>query len=261
MYKKAKKIVKTAAKKRYKTKTGGMRTKQLVKDVMYLKSVLNPEKKRFTNNSLADGGSLRVGQTNGLVDGVYTMTAHPIIPQGITSGTRNGASVKLHSSIWHLKLNGQTNQINAIRGIIEIWSITDQTYATNVDFLQAKYDLNPFIGAPGVRDTNSQYDPDFYTMGKCLARRRFTVRNDDVNGQNNSVDMMIPIKYNKGQGHHLRYAADSTTLTSGQLVMIIRCNRGNCSASTVSTMTGILETAVLTGIDLQYNVIHYYYDN
>ena len=255
------KRAKTFVRKRYRSKGGGMRVGKLAKDVMYLKSVLNPEKKRSLSNSLADGGSLVVGQVNGNVDGAFLMTAHPTISTGTGFTARNGASVKLHSSIWQFNFNQQSSATVPQRLCLEIWSITDQVYASNTTFFENKWDVNPFIGTPFVRDYNSQYDPDYYTMGKCIARRNITVKGDDLSGQKQQTVVKIPMKYNKGQGHHLRYQGSSDTLTAGQLIMVIRANRGNCSTVVTSAMTGILDTAPLTGVEIQYNVVHYFYDN
>lgn len=256
-----KKKIRKAIKKRYTTKTGGAKVRQMAKDVMYLKSVLNPEKKRQSQNSLADGGNLVVGQVLGNADGAFSMVALPTISTGTGIAARTGSSVKLHSSIWQFNFNQMSSGTNPIKLILEFWMITDKPYDTSSEFFLEKYDVNPFIGTPFVRDYNALYDPDNYMKGKCIAKRIITVPGDDLSGQSRQTNLLVPIKYNRGQGHHLRYAGSSDTLSAGQIILTIRANRGNASTAIVSTMTGIMDGAINTGINLQYNAIHYYYDN
>lgn len=255
------KRAKRAVKKRYTSKRGGVKVGKMAKDIMYLKSVLNPEKKRIGGNSLADGGALVVGQVNGNADGYFSMSGHPVMSQGTGVGERTGSSIKLHSSIWQFNFTQQTSASVPQKLILEIWQITDQAYSSASTFFTTKWDVNPFVGTPFVRDYNAQYDPDYYTMGKCIARRYITVKEDSVSGQKQQTCIKVPIKYNKGQGHHVRYVGDTNAVASGQLIMIIRSNRGNCSTATACTMTGVTDVSINTGTEIQYNVVHYYYDN
>ena len=243
-----------AVKKRYTNKRGGTRMGRLAKDVMYLKSVLNPEKKRF---QFYNPDNL-IGQVNGNTDGGFFTDVTPIPSQGITYDTRNGASIKLHSTMWHFQFTQQVGVVADIKLILEIFSIKGDPY-TGFTFRNERYLPNPFISGADIRDYNCQINADNFMKGKLVARRKITIRQDEVSSVKNLVDVKIPILYNKGQGHHIRFNKDTTTVESGQLCMVIRADRGNIGA--VSTLSGIPDVGLNTGVNMAFNCINYYYDN
>lgn len=247
---------KGAIKKRYTAKrggrkfTGGVRVQKMAKDIMYLKSVLNPEKKRYVVGAIDQ----LVGQVNGNSDGGYYADVTPTPAQGITAFTRNGASIKLHSSIWHFQFVQQVGVVAKIRGVIEVWAMDGDSY-TGFTFRDEHFDPNPFTG---VRDFNCQINPDNYMKGKCIARRNFSIASDQTSSEKLVTDMKIPIKYNKGQGKHIRFAGDGSTIQFGQLYLIIRTDRGNIGA--VSTL-GVPDVNINTGLNMSWNRVDYFYDN
>lgn len=253
---KALKYARKSLKKRYTAKpggrkyTGGMRVGKLAKDVMYLKSVLNPEKKRF----VAWEPNLLVGQVNGNDDGRFIRDCTPIIPQGVTADTRNGASVKLHSSMWHFQFAQQSNAICRIRGVLEIWEVKGDPY-TGTSFSDEKWVPNPFTT---VRDMNCQPDPDNFMKSRCIARRYFSTQTDSLGNEKLITDVKIPIKYNKGQGKHIRYEKNTNNVANGQMYLVIRLDRGNFGP--VSTLN-VPDVNTNTGLLFQYNRVDYYYDN
>lgn len=242
------------AKKRYTNKKGGMKYNKMAKDIMYLKSVLNPEKKRIINY-VAD--PVKIGQVNGNNDGGYVEDITPVISQGVTFGTRNGASVKLHSTIWNFQFKQQVGVVADIKLIIEIWAIEKEPYS-GFTFRNDHWDGNYFIAGADIRDYNCQVNPDNYNKGKCIARRKITIKEDSVGSQSNLTHLKIPIIYNKGQGRHIRYNKDTNTVEQGQMYLIIRADRGNIGA--VSTLT-VPDVSINTGVDMQYNRVDYFYDN
>lgn len=259
MYGKARKFVKRGAKalrKRYTAKpggrkaTGGVRVAKMAKDILYLKSVLNPEKKRYSTSVI----ETPVGQVNGNADGAHFSECTPYVSQGITASTRNGASIKLHSSVWHFQMTQQASATNRQKGIIEIWEMPGEPYG-GFTWFNEHFTPNPFTG---VRDYNCQIDPDNFMKGKCIARRRFQTPADQLNTEKGIVDVKLPIKYNKGQGKHIRYNGDNNTLAFGQMYLVVRMDRGNIGA--ISTLT-VPDVAVNTGITMSWNRIDYYYDN
>lgn len=264
IYKKAtalgRKAVK-AVKKRYQAKpggrksTGGVRVAKMARDIMYLKSVLNPEKKRFLINQQ----DLPLAQVNTNGDGGFFVDCTPIMGQGVTNSTRNGASIKLHSSMWHFQFTQATNTISRIRGCIEIFSIKGEPYApASFVFRDERYLVNNFTGGL-IRDINSQLDPDNYMKGKLVARRYFSLAPDQLTGAKSICDVKIPIKYNKGQGHHIRFEANSNTLQSGQLYCVIRVDRGNMATSPSSL--SVPDIGPETGLRFSYNRQDFFYDN
>lgn len=249
-----------ALKKRYGAKaggrkaTGGFRVAKLARDVMYLKSVLNPEKKRY----LALTQEALIGQVNGNTDGGYYADVTPTPIQGVAFDQRNGASIKLHSSMWHFQFVQQVGVICDIKLCIEIFRIEGEPY-TGFTFRNERYLNNFFITGADIRDYNTQINPDNFMKGKLVARRYIKLKEDATGSTKNILDLKIPILYNKGQGHHVRFNRDTQTVEHGQLVMVIRADRGNIGA--VSTLTGIPDVGLNTGVSMSYNRTDFYYDN
>jgi len=265
LYKKGRSMLRkvgAAAKKRYMAKpggrksTGGVRVAKMAKDIMYLKSVLNPEKKRY---DIAQATLLKIGQVNGNTDGGHFSDCTPIISQGITNSTRNGSSIKLHSSIWNFQFKQEVGTVADIKLIIEIFATGKEPYPpTTFTFRDERFTPNFFIAGADIRDYNAQINPDNFMKGVCVARRKITVKADQVSSVSNLCHVKIPIKYNKGQGRHIRYKANTDVLEYGQLYLCIRADRGNIGA--VSTLT-VPDVNINTGLDMQWNRTDYYYDN
>jgi len=251
-----------AIKKRYKAKsggrksTGGYRVAKMAKDIMYLKSVLNPEKKRIVDSI----DSTLVGQVNANTDGGYFEDITPIPSQGVTYDTRNGASIKLHSSMWHFQIFQAVGVIADIRMCVEMWAIKGEPY-TGFTWRNEHWLPNPFVSSSAnIYDFNALTNPDNYMKGRCIARRYITLKADQTSTVKNILDFKIPVKYNNGQGHHIRYNKDSTTVENGQLYLTIRADRGNISSTTPSTLS-VADVGVNTGVYMSYNVQHFFYDN
>jgi len=275
LYKKAKSGLRKAGaalKKRYMAKpggrksTGGVRVAKMAKDIMYLKSVLNPEKKRF---EVATGSVNPVGQVNGIVgsysDGRYFYDCTPNPAQGVTSTTRNGASIKLHSTMWHFQFVQEASAVSDIKLCVEVFQIKGEPYS-GFTFYNERYNVNPFIrdtvsGTTTIRDYNSQLNPDNYMKGKCIARRIVRIKADPTSAAKMITDLKLPIKYNGGQGHHVRYNKDTTDVESGQLYLVIRADRGNIGTTAIANLSGVPDVAPQTGISMLWNRVDYFYDN
>lgn len=252
-----------AIKKRYGAKaggrqhTGGVRVKKMARDISWLKSVLNPEKKRDTQI-----GAGSVAQVNINTDGRYFAEMTPIISQGVLTYQRNGAGIKLHSSVYHFQFTQQVHNINTLKLCLELFHITEEPYAPSTfTFFNERFNPNPFIGTgTECRDYNSQINPDNYMKGKCICRRWITVLADQTGSVKNITDVKLPIRYNKGQGMHIRYDKNTDTLQHGQIYLSIRADRGNMGASN-STLDGPPDLGLLTGLDFRFNRTDYFYDN
>lgn len=252
LYNKARKAVKKryVAKSGGRKSTGGIRVAKMAKDIMYLKSVLNPEKKRL---EVTETG-LTIGQVNGNGDGGFFADCTPIMGQGAGYAQRNGAGIKLHSTVWHFQFAQQASATSRVKGIIEVWEVLGDPQG-GFTFRNEHFDVNPFTT---VRDYNCQINPDHFMKGRCVARRRFSVLTDSVGGEKLITDVKIPIKYNKGKGKHIRFEKDTNTIANGQMCLIIRLDRGNIGA--VSTLN-VPDVAINTGLTCQYNRLDFYYDN
>lgn len=228
-----------AAKKRYVTK-GGPNVKNIAKDVMYLKSVLNPEKKRYETgvNNAAFAQVLNSSSVTGSY--LVQIPFSTGIVQGTTSSTRNGNSIKCNSIIMKIRLNQQSNCINSVRYRIIIFTIKGVPQPANAQLLTSFYDPNIFSS---VVDYNSDRNPDNYMDFQILGQRQGVVLQDSLATQTGFKDITIPIKTNK----HMRWN-----------------NAGGFEEFPVYIMavadSGDAGTAA-TGLQLQYSARCYYYDN
>lgn len=274
IYQTAKRLARKAGKaikKRYVAKpggrkaTGGMRVGKMAKDIMYLKSVLNPEKKRLDTRPESNQ---YVGQVNGDGGGFLLVDCTPIITQGIQYNARNGASIKLHSTNWEFQLTQQVHLNSSMKFIFEVYVLdgltTTSTGLSANNFARNYFIQNPFItGTPSdpIIDTFSSVNPDFFKIARCIRRVKKTLAPDQFSGQFNINSFRMGIKYNKGQGLHIRYNKDSNIPTHNQMFLVVRADRGNISEGASSTLGGIPDSAVATAARLRWARTDYYYDN
>lgn len=244
------------AKRRYFTK-GGMG--RAMKDIAFVKSVVNAEKKRL---DLISGASSLVGQVSGNSTGNVVYDITPVPAEGLTYSTRNGASIKLHTSFIQLQFTQQTACHSAIRLKIMIVQVLGSPQTTGTINSQIMLP-NQWIqnqNSVSVYDYMSLVNPDYRGQYKIIRTKYVSIPADNYSGQVRLKDVKIPIKYNRGKGHHVRYAGDTTTVANGQLFMLIYADNGN-SLGSASTLTGIANTAASTGLSWNYDIKHYYYDN
>lgn len=245
-----------AVKKRYGGRKG---TRQLIRDVSFLKSIVNAEKKRLTQSYLTN---LAVGQVIGNAGGYYVTDVTPLPAQGSQVDQRSGSSIKLHASHFSFMVSQDTATINPITLHFYLFQIKGNYYASPATFVTDHWQTNTFIGGASIVDYNSDPDPDHFNNAMLLRRWRIKLPVDQVSGETTIKPFKIGHKYNRGQGHHIRYENNSTTITQGQILLVIFADNGNASPTTASTLTGgVPITAVHTGAILNYEFIHYYYDN
>lgn len=214
-------------------------------------SIYRGEKKKI---AVANETVNYVGQCNVNNDAnyFYDMTPAPVVGDG--SSNREGEQIRLYSSVLRLSF-GQQDNCSAERRIkITIMEVlgTPQSVGT----VEGQYlTTNPMTG---IRDYYSNPNTAYRAQYKIIATRHVTIPADKVGGQRTFKDTQINLKYNKGWGHLIRYAGVSTSV--GQLVMIVQCNLGNTSSISASTLP-VYVNGMTTGVQLKYNIEHYYYDN
>jgi len=262
LYNKAKKAVK----KRYVSKGGNLKVSRLYKDVRYLKSVLNPEKKRITTKLDLT--------TLGQVDGNYcTPLVIDVTPDGVTSGAgynqRTGASIKLHSTHYQIQMEHQHNTVGEIKYKM-MWICPKGQAVLNANinpaFMTDMFEQNPFItgSTNAAIDYNSPRNPDFFSNYKVIRQVNGIVKDDATSSEKVVKTFNVGFKYNKGKGHHVRFDRNSSgtdSVLAGQIILVVMISRGNKSISTTSTMVGIPDTQVQTGLTMTYNRVDYFYDN
>lgn len=217
---------------------------------------LKPEKKRKT----VTGAGLTIGQLNGNGAGYGTYDITPLISSSTTYGGRAGAKVRLMSSYIQMQFFGMASTTSNINGRIIIFE-TDTPQSAPGGFVSNKMlNFNNFVGGGFVIvDYNSSYNMDYFRDWKLIAERKFRHQPDNITSQNLITSLSIPLKYNKGKGHVIQYDKDSNTLVSGQICMVVLLDNGNSGAA-ASTLTNAAIIAANTGLNLNYNVEHYYTD-
>jgi len=222
-----------------------------------IQAMLKPEKKHKN----VSGQSLTVGQCNinASAYGAYDIT--PLCSSSTTYGGRTGSKIVLTSSFIQMQFSDQTNRNSPIRGAIYIFK-TMEPQSSPGSFVANMFNYNPFAGGGfSIIDYNSNYNIDQLHNWKLIRKRNFVHKPDSVANQVGVSSLTIPLKYNKGKGHLVQYDKDSNTLIEGQILMVILLDNGNVNASSPSTLSNIPNLGVSSGLKLDYNLEHYYYDN
>lgn len=214
-------------------------------------SIYKGEKKKI---SYANAAPVYVGQCAANNDANYVYDLTPAPTSGDGSSNREGEQIRLYSSVLHLSFAQQDSVSSARRIKVTIMEVlgTPQTVGT----VEGQYLLtNPMST---IRDYYSNTNTAYRAQYKIIATRHLTIPADQVGGQRMFKDMQINLKYNKGWGHLIRYAGPSTSV--GQLVMMVQCDLGNASGAAASTLP-VYVNSINTGVELKYNMQHYFYDN
>ena len=204
--------------------------------------LLNVEKKRVDFNF--QGSYLGIGQYNALVTGAASADVTPGIPQGVTSTTRNGNSLKLTSCCIDLFFKQQANAINAMR--IKWFFVCKPDNAVDLgpnSALTQFLDPNPFSL---VIDYHSSRDPEFFTSLKIIKQGVVTLSQDSLATGVSYQQRKVPLKLN----HHLKYNTDGSTITTKNKFFFF-----------FTADIGDRQAASLTGADVGFNIRYFYVDN
>lgn len=237
----------------------GKGLKNLAKDVMTLKSMVNAEKQRY--DIFSSDNSQLLGQININNSGHYIQDITPLPSSGSSVGQRKGASIKVHSCFLRAQLQQMSAASSPISGRVYIIAVKGSPVSTAVaagEFLEPNAWLNAQNPGSVILDSHCVRSQDYYKDYQVIASRRFYIKNDSISGQTMIKDINIPIKF---RSHHVKFVGDTTTVASGQLLALWVADSGNISAGTNSTLLGVSQQGFLTGLFLRYNYQFYYYDN
>lgn len=257
--KKAWRATKRAAKKRYVTKTGrGIRVGQVAKDVMMLKKMINAEKKQFIQKITTP---ITVGQVNGDSSGHQIIDVTPAPAQGTTSVTRNGNSIKLSSSYNELYMVKQGGNA-ALKLLVEFYRVPGEPYsATEISNGTAIADLfspNDYITGANIYDMVASRKQDTFRNFRKIYSRVVYFPANNISNVTQVKLVKIPLKW----GHHIKFAADgSSAISTGQILMVIRCDSGNRSTSVTNSFTNVAVNGTSTGVSFHYALTNYFIDN
>jgi len=251
---------KRVVKKRYnigKKKRGGVNTGAIAADVMKLMSMVNAEKKIYTlalqSNSV---GQVRINAT-----GAQCFDITPMMGQGTDQFTRNGISVKLHSQLWQFQVIQQSAALSGNTIHIEMWYNSGPT-RDQATLLTDMYEPSIFSG---VIDMTSTRNPDHFKDYRLLRKVSRKLHDPAYAGDLVNSTFTIPIKFNRGKGHHIRYTGSGFTnylndVQAGQIFIIMRTNNGNSSPTTASTLP-VVVTGINTGLTVKWANKTWFYDN
>jgi hypothetical protein len=221
-----------------------------------LKKMVNAEKKAYQisyNNQ-------NLGQVNANSTGALCYDITPYISQGVGADARTGASIKLCSALYQF----QFSQLSALtikqKFIIEFWI----NKGTQLDTATAQGYIHQNATFSGVIDVNSPRNQDRFSEFKLVRRISRNLQPEQLTGDATTATFDVPIKFNRGQGHHLRLVTNPTGVPqdclNGQMFMTVRADVGNANALTVSTKPVPL-TAINTGSVMRFAYKVWYYDN
>jgi hypothetical protein len=238
-------------KKRYTTK-GNLNLSQITKDVLFLKSVINAEKKEY----YVSANALTVGQFNGATtSGVYTADITPIPAQTSLENGRTGDSIKVCSAVFKFQFYQQSATSSTIKFRIVMLEILGQIQVASTSIYNFLQD-NTWTNA-SIQDYSSNWDSDYRTQFRIVFDRKYTMPPDNFSAETSVKDIQINLKLN----HHCRFDNGSTNIKNGQYMMFILCDSGNCSTSVATTATNVPITVINSGLKFNYGLKYFYYDN
>lgn len=230
---------------------------KLAKDVMYIKSQLNVEKK-FKDTLEVSSGS--VGQVFNNGDGSSNFEITPQIAQGVEESQRVGNSIKATGLVLKFSMLKQTQAEGDRRVRIYVVRCLDQQLASN-DIHFRLLDSNPFVP---VRDYNSNLDYTQLKDGriKVIAQKNVYFSQNGGDGLVSANELVtrsvtLPIKMNEV----LRYEGNSSTLPENvKYHVVMVCDNGNAGPTT-STVLGCFVPEANSAIDYKCHSRFWYVDN
>lgn len=223
----------------------------MVRDLTYVKSVLNSEKKtvNYSTTSLQN-----VAQYNVSSPGLYISKIVPPITNGTTNSTRIGNSIRIHS----MNFRGEFRQQDSTTGPIKldvmflyspgrgytIASLPDvPAPVTDYPVLQTIFNENQFAN-PDIIDYYSQRNPETFHDWRVIRHKTYYLAPDKNTGQIDIKPFRLGVKFKKP--FKMKYD-DSGNVVEGEIIMVVRANTGNTTSS--------------TGAKIQWVNDVYFYDN
>lgn len=271
MKKSYKRLVKKTGRRVYKAtglvnpiKKGKLSLSRVIKDVSIIKKALNTEKKTY--DQPIEDTSFSVGQITSLTattftSGHYIRDITPIPAQGITAETRNGDSIKLVSMFIKMQFYQMTGSISKIQGYVEIIQVVGLPINNMATALANYLQPNDFIKAQtgtDVYDINAARDIDAFKCFRTLRKVPFSLKADSTTSDNVIRNLTLGLKLN----HHVKFDKNTTTVSNGQLIMLVRLDSGNNGNTTLtSNPASIPVVTAFSGLRFSYYVKQYFVDN
>jgi len=233
----AKKWVVRNTKKRYTTKTGGVRVSRIAKDVAMLKNVLNPEKKYKDSQVITTA-------TNLYPDDPFVSNFNLVnIAKGDNMDNRNGNSIKLSSIHFTAKitLNGAASHVKTNYRIYLIQFNGLQPATTRALICDRMFERSTLDGTR--TDFTSHRNIEQMKDIKILACIKGSIASEQISGQAESKTVVLHRKFRK----HVRWDT-ANAIQEGEIYIVGIADRGTDASNDGLTITG-------------YSCRVYWYDN
>jgi len=159
---------------------------------------------------------------------------------------------KICSAIGKFQMWQQTANTHPMKFRLELWKNKGPSITAST-LLAELYNTST---SSGIIDYNSQLDPDYTGTAKRFYMKTYTV-NPQFSAEVMIKDFNLPLRLN----HHIRFDDNTTTVTDGQIIMILLADSGNNNTTTVSTLANIPILLANSGLIFNYDMKYYYYDN
>lgn len=245
-------------------KKGKLSSSRIMKDIAMIKKSLNTEKKVYDipmqNASYTVGQVFADNTATNYVSGHYVADITPIPAQGVTYQTRNGDSIKLVSMFGKIQFYQQSSCFSRIRGVIEFVQVKG-TPITSTVFMQTYLQPNDFIKsqtAKDIYDLNCSRDIDSFKNFRVIRRIPFTLNADATSSDQVITNKTMGMKMSQ----HVKYDKNTTTVSNGQIFMIVRVDSGNNGNTTITgNPQSIPVVTSFSGLRFNYYLKQYFVDN
>lgn len=212
-------------KKRYVSRKGLPRMRNIVKDLAVVKSMVNAEKEIYNAHQASNAA---FSPTSAYISAITN------VAEGTSHGQRDGESLKLHGFRWNLRFSQQGSAVTD--QYIKYWLVTfkgPRAATPSLDmFLLPDFD--------GNYSASSERNADWYNSWAVHASGRVHVQPDTVTSVSRYV---LAKKFGRFRGDtHQRYSgALATTLLTDQMYIIAVAANGAVGSSTAAMMDSLLQ--------------------
>jgi hypothetical protein len=202
-----------------------------------------------------------LGQFNGTSagGGYYIADVTPIPAQGDTDTARMGDSIKICSAYIRFQFWDQSATSAPIRIRIQLFETIGQPQTVNSTLADKLLEGDAMLSGATIYDYNSSRHQDYFKNFKCIKTTLLTHKGDNYLAQTTITEKIIKLRF---KSRHLKFQNNSTTITNGQMFVLITADNGNRSTTTATSgISGAPITAINTGLNFNYAYRWYYFDN
>jgi hypothetical protein len=242
------------ARRRYAPK-GKVNYNKIVKDVKFLKAVLNPEQKRhhFQIASVSQVGQCTSNVSGQTLDANYYTDIVPYITQGTSYSTRNGSSIKLNTLDMKFQFYQQANTFTQVR--LKLMLVRPKIFVATTSPFPNFLEPAPLTG---LRDFHARRNWDHTQDFKVLMTKYITVPGGATANQVIVKDYNLFFRF---KNTHIKYDGSTTTVDSPNIYLMIVADTGNISSAYGPSSTYLSQTGLLTGVNFFWEGRYTFYDN